>query len=377
MAITTNGVAGVPADGVATLSNKTLEAPIINNATFTGQQAGLQIAFGNTIIFEGTTADAFETTLTAGDPTADRTLTLPDATDTLVGKATTDNLSNKTLVGGLASGDPTVSLGLATKQYVDAVTAGINFHAPVVAASTANLASTYSNGTSGVGATLTADTSRAFGTLDGQSVSVGNRVLIKDQTDAKQNGIYTLTTAGSVSVPWVLTRAEDSDNSPAGEMANGDIVLATGGTANNGKTFVNATTGTITVGTTNITYSSYYSGLPSQSGSATFALVTDGTTPSWSTSINGTTIPASKTLVDTTSSQTLSGKTIAGTGVIFAGSSSGTATVLAPATAGTTTITLPSVTGTVATTGGATLLNGGSTVATLQSQFLSVLMGVI
>jgi hypothetical protein len=97
MAITTNGGAGVTADAVATLSNKTLAAPIINNATFTGQQSGLQVAFNDSIVFEGTTADAFETTLSAGEPTADRVITLPDATDTLVGKATTDTLTNKTI----------------------------------------------------------------------------------------------------------------------------------------------------------------------------------------------------------------------------------------------------------------------------------------
>ncbi|NDC18775.1 MAG: hypothetical protein EBZ87_00695 [Microbacteriaceae bacterium] len=97
MAITTNGGAGVTADAVATLSNKTLEAPVINNATFTGQQAGLQIAFNDSIVFEGTTADAFETTLSAGDPTADRTVTLPNATTTLVGRDTTDTLSNKSI----------------------------------------------------------------------------------------------------------------------------------------------------------------------------------------------------------------------------------------------------------------------------------------
>ena len=51
----------------------------------------------NQVIFEGATADAFETTLTTVDPTADRTISLPNATDTLVGKATTDTLTNKTL----------------------------------------------------------------------------------------------------------------------------------------------------------------------------------------------------------------------------------------------------------------------------------------
>ena len=83
MAITTNGGAGVTADAVATLSNKTLEAPVINNATFTGAQAGLEIKFGNNIVLEGTTDNAFEMTLSGGDPTADRTITLPDSTGTV------------------------------------------------------------------------------------------------------------------------------------------------------------------------------------------------------------------------------------------------------------------------------------------------------
>ena len=108
MAITTNGGAGVTADAVATLSNKTLEAPVINNATFTGAQAGLEIKFGNNIVLEGTTDNAFEMTLSGGDPTADRTITLPDATTTVVGTDTTQTLSNKTLTTPIING-PTIT----------------------------------------------------------------------------------------------------------------------------------------------------------------------------------------------------------------------------------------------------------------------------
>jgi hypothetical protein len=64
-------------------------------------------------------------------------------------------------------------------------------------------------------------------------------------------------------------------------MANGDVIFATGGTVNAGKTFVNSSTGTITIGTTAITYSAYYAGLPTQTGSTGYFLSTDGTTPSW------------------------------------------------------------------------------------------------
>jgi len=121
MAITTNGGAGVTADAVATLTNKTLTAPTISDATFTGQQSGLQISFNQSIVFEGTTADAFETTLSAGDPTADRTITLPDATGQVVLRDTTDTLTNKTLtsptmtapvLGTPASGTLTNTTGL-------------------------------------------------------------------------------------------------------------------------------------------------------------------------------------------------------------------------------------------------------------------------
>ena len=78
----------VLATATQTLTNKTLTSPTINsatinNATFTGQQSGLQIAFNDSIVFEGTTADAFELTLSAGEPTSDVTVTLPNETDTL------------------------------------------------------------------------------------------------------------------------------------------------------------------------------------------------------------------------------------------------------------------------------------------------------
>ncbi len=86
-------------DATQTLSNKTIDSP-----TFTGQVTGLELAFSQSIVFEGTTADASELTLTAGEPTADRVVTLPNATTTLVGTDTTDTLTNKTLTSPTVSG---------------------------------------------------------------------------------------------------------------------------------------------------------------------------------------------------------------------------------------------------------------------------------
>ena len=85
--------------GTESLTNKTLTSPTISNPTFTGQMTGLELAFAQSIVFEGTSADAFEMTLTAGEPTQDRVITLPNATDTLIGRLTQDTLQNKSISG--------------------------------------------------------------------------------------------------------------------------------------------------------------------------------------------------------------------------------------------------------------------------------------
>jgi hypothetical protein len=303
----------------------------------------------DSIIFEGPTADSYELTLQATDPTADRTIILPDRNGTVITTGDTGTVTNAMLAGSIANdklsnssvtingytinlgssatygtdnisegttnlyftneraqdaigdavgngldyndttgsisvdpsefalsaigsptadvslasykitnlGTPTSSTDAATKAYVDNTTAGINFHAPAHTATTANLAVIYNNGTNGVGATLTADTSRAWNTLDGHtSFNIGDRILVKNQSDATQNGVYTIT---QLTAPWILTRATDADNSPAGELAYGDFVFVqNGGQAGYG--FIVNTTGTITIGSTNITYVQFNAG---------------------------------------------------------------------------------------------------------------------
>ena len=89
--------------GSETLTNKTLTSPTIAGGTFSGTFTGTQDLTGvvlsgaSPLVFEGATADSYETTLTFTDPTADRVITVPNATDTLVGKATTDTLTNKSI----------------------------------------------------------------------------------------------------------------------------------------------------------------------------------------------------------------------------------------------------------------------------------------
>jgi hypothetical protein len=233
-------------DGVTSAIQTQLndKAPIAS-PTFTGTVSGVtktHVGLGNV----DNTTDANKPVSTATQTALD--LKAPIASPTFTGTVT-------------LPGAPTSDLHAATKLYVDNVTAGINFHESVHAASTVTIAANYSNGTSGVGATLTADTSRAFSTLDGESVTIGQRVLIKNQTDEKQNGIYTLTTVGSVSVPWVLTRATDADNNPTGEMKIGDFVLVLNGTTQASIGYINnSATNPIVIGTDNISYTEFSAG---------------------------------------------------------------------------------------------------------------------
>ncbi len=79
--------------GTQTLTNKTLTSPTINTPTITNLTATTLTLTDSSIVFEGATADAHETTLTVVDPTADRTLTLPNETGTLVTSASQATLS--------------------------------------------------------------------------------------------------------------------------------------------------------------------------------------------------------------------------------------------------------------------------------------------
>ena len=137
---------------------------------------------------------------------------------------------------------------LANKAYVDQVAQGLDTKPSCRVATTANLSATYSNGTAGVGATLTNSGTQAALTIDGITMVAADRVLVKDQSTAAQNGIYVVTNIGSGSSNWILTRATPEDQ-PA-ELTGGSFVFVEQGTANGDNGYVFTHTGSPTFGTT-------------------------------------------------------------------------------------------------------------------------------
>jgi hypothetical protein len=148
--------------------------------------------------------------------------------------------------------NPSGNYDAVNKLYVDNVASGVNAHDAVVYTTTGALGSSnnipatsvvYNNGTSGVGATLTVSAPAGVWTslsLDSQTVTVGDRVLIKDQSLTDQNGVYTVTSVtatisgstGSV----VFTRATDYNSTP--NVSAGDFMFVTSGTVNGKFSFV-------------------------------------------------------------------------------------------------------------------------------------------
>ena len=120
-------------------------------------------------------------------------------------------------------------------------------------ATTGNLGYTYNNGTDGVGATLT--NSVGVVTIDGVSLSLSHRVLVKHQSDKKQNGIYKVTTVGTASVALVLTRVTDFHS--ASNIIQGKYVYVKNGTDNGNKSFQKFSATPTTVGSDNIEFTQF------------------------------------------------------------------------------------------------------------------------
>ena len=179
------------------------------------------------------------------------------------------------LTTGTISTTPSASTDLVNKSYVDTVAAqGIVYHDPVYVESPStagNLNALYNQPGGpgvGVGATLTNNGTKAALTIDGVLMTTTKRVLIYNQTNAFENGVYTVTTVGTPDpggTNWVLTRATDADtyavNSPT-SLGQGDAFFVQAGNTGAGELYSCNTVGVITFGTTNITFAQISATVP-------------------------------------------------------------------------------------------------------------------
>ncbi len=370
--------------GTETLTNKTLTSPVVTGLTLND----------SSIVFEGSSADAHETTLTVTNPTEDRTITLPNVSGTVVTTGDTGSVTNTMLAGSIANekltnssitingsaislggsvsitsgvssvsgttnqiavsattGDITLSLPsavvfpgsvtlnaaptedfqAATKGYVDSVAQGLDIKASVKAATTENgaLATAFDNGS----------------VIDGVTLATGDRILIKNQTDATANGIYVVAASGAP------TRSTDMN---AAAEFPGAFTFVEQGTTNADTGYV-CTNNSVVVGTTEITFAQF-------SGAGSYVAGNGLTLTGNSFSIN-TGITADLSTAQTFTNKTLTSPTITtpvvtglkldDSSIVFEGSGGDDAHETTLTVANPTedrTLTLPNATGTIALT---------------------------
>jgi len=202
--------------------------------------------------------------------------------------ANTD-ITSVALTTGTISGIPSVTTDIVNKAYADSIGSGINFHDACDYATIAPLspAATYNQpGGAGVGvnATLTGSTNVAL-QVDGTTVSVGQRILVKSQASQFQNGVYTVTQQGNGSTqPYILTRATDYDTSGSApnEVQAGDFILVLNGSIAN-TAWVQQTPAPIVFGSSNIVFiqfaaasAAYLAGTGLSLSNNTFSITTTG-----------------------------------------------------------------------------------------------------
>lgn len=167
------------------------------------------------------------------------------ATD-LVLNPTNDIDANNKIIKNVAA--PTANSHAVNKEYADSISAGLDPKEAVRVASTVDVGGSYATSPSN-GQITGAATS-----IDSVSLTIGDRVLLKDQSDAKENGIYVYTASGE------FTRSPDMDGSPSSEVSSGNYTFTTQGTLNSATGYVLTGNGILTLNVDNLDFTQFSGG---------------------------------------------------------------------------------------------------------------------
>ena len=232
---TMHGIASGEGDVVGTLktqtlTNKTLTSPTITNPSISG--AGVDAS----IVFEGATADAYETTLTVVDPTQDNTITMPNATGTVVLAAVAQTLTNKTIdmtgvtLTGLSSAGMSVS-SATPKNYVDSIlgsaTSAATSAASAATSATSAATSAGSAETSAIASAASATTSASSATAAATSATSAAASATAAATSATSAAASAVTAAASVATIVASATAAATSATSAATSASSAATSAT------------------------------------------------------------------------------------------------------------------------------------------------------
>ena len=354
-----------------TLTNKTLTSPTISDPTITGTASA-----GAVLVFEGTTADAYETTLTVVDPTQDNTITLPNTTGTVVIVDATQTLTNKTLTSPTISGSPVItglssagmiSTSATPKDYVDSILGSATAAATSAASAATSAASAATSATSASNSASAASTSATSAAASATAAATSASSAATSATAAA-----TSATSAAASVTAVETSAASAATSASSASTSASSALTSANSASTSATSA-ATSATSAAASATAAATSATSAAASATAAATSASSASTSASSALTSANSAAVSAASAAAAVTTA--IQASIIDAKGDLIVGSAADTAarlgvgtdgyilTASSTATNGLTWSAAPA--GYLAPTIGTTVITSGTTVSTI------------
>ena len=360
-----------------TLTNKTLTSPIISNPTFTGTPQA-----DASIVFEGTTADAFETTLTVVDPTQDNTVTIPNTSGTLTINTATQTLTNKTLTSPVISGTPVItglsSAGMVAtsatpKDYVDSILGSATAASTSAASAATSASSAATSASSAATSASNALTSANSASASATAAATSAASAATSATAASTSASSALTSANSASASATAAATSATSAAASATAANSSAITAAASVATIAG-FATTASNSASAAATSATSAAASATAAATSATSAAASATAAATSATSAAASATTAANSASAASTSATSAAASATAAATSEANA-SASATAAATSASSASTsassalTSANSASISATAAATSAASAATSASSAATSYDQF--------